>query len=410
MDQNIRFCTTTDGVRLAYATSGDGPPLVMSATWLTHLEHQWRSLAWRPWLDVFTREHRVLRHDSRGCGLSDRNIDDLSFETWVSDLECAVDAAGLRRFAIVGTCWGGPIAIEYAVRHPERVSHLVLYGTYARGRMRRSDSPYEAKKGSVLGDLTRLGWGQENHAFVQIWSSLFQPGGTPEHSRSWCEQMRAATSAETAVRLFRIAAHTDVRDVASKLKCPTLVVHAERDMVVPVEEGRLLASLIPDSRFVQLDSDNHMLLADEPAWPQLVAEVRRFLAEPSGPVATCGKSLSVGGLTPRERTVLEAIAKGLDNAEIARLLRLSEKTVRNHVTKVFDKIRVRHRYQAIVLAREAGLGGAAGPPVDAEAGHLSRTPEAAPTSRRDIGLNTTPFARPTVPARRASDTPVRKSR
>jgi len=403
MDQNIRFCTTADGVRLAYAISGDGPPLVMSATWLTHLEHQWRSLAWRPWLDVFTREHKVLRHDSRGCGLSDRNIGDLSFETWVRDLECVVEAAGLRRFAVVGTCWGGPIAIEYAVRHPERVSHLVLYGTYARGRMCRTETPAEAKRGSILGDLTRLGWGQENHAFVQIWSSLFQPGGTPEHSRSWCDQMRAAASAETAIRLFQIASRTDVRDIAPKVRCPALIVHSERDGVVPIEEGRLLASLIPDSRFVQLDSENHMPLPDEPAWPQLVAEVRRFLAEPSSAVAAGGKSLSLGELTPRERAVLEAIAKGLDNAEIARLLRLSEKTVRNHITRVFDKIRVKHRYQAIVMAREAGLGGA-------EAGHLSRAQGAAPTPRRDIGLNTTAFVLPRVSARRASRTPTHKLR
>ncbi len=157
----------------------------------------------------------------------------------------------------------------------------------------------------------------------------------------------------------------------------------------------MLASLIPDSRFVQLDSENHMLLADEPAWPQLVAEVRRFLAEPSSAVVAGGKSLPLGELTPRERDVLEAIAKGLDNAEIARLLRLSEKTVRNHITRIFDKIRVKHRYQAIVMAREAGLGGAASPPVGAEAGHLSRAPGATPTPRRDIGLNTTALARPT---------------
>ncbi|WP_051346703.1 alpha/beta fold hydrolase [Bradyrhizobium sp. th.b2] len=410
MDQTIRFCTTADGVRLAYAVSGDGPPLVMSATWLTHLEHQWHSLAWRPWLDAFTREFEVLRHDSRGCGLSDRNVGDLSFETWVSDLECVVEAAGFRRFAIVGTCWGGPIAVEYAVRHPERVSHLVLYGTYARGKMRRTDTPAEAKRGTVLGDLTRLGWGQENHAFVQIWSSLFQPGGTPEHSRSWCDQMPAATSAETAIRLFQIAAHTDVRDVAPQVRCPALVVHSERDMIAPMEEGRLLASLLPDSRFVQLDSDNHMLLADEPAWQRLVVEVRRFLAEPSNEVVTCRKSLSLDELTPRERTVLEAIAQGLNNPEIAQLLRLSEKTVRNHITRIFDKIRVKHRYQAIVMAREAGLGGAASPPVAAEAGHLSRAPDAVPTPRQDIGLNTTAFARPITSARRAPATPARRSR
>src|SRR4030081_1012991 len=138
MNQDIRLCTTADGVRLAYAVSGEGPPLGMSATWLTHLEHQWRSLAWRPWLDAFTREHKVLRHESRGCGLSDRAAGNLSFESWVRDRECVVEAAGLRRFALIGTCWGGPIAIEYASRHPERVSHLVLYGSYAQRKLRRA--------------------------------------------------------------------------------------------------------------------------------------------------------------------------------------------------------------------------------------------------------------------------------
>jgi DNA-binding NarL/FixJ family response regulator len=222
--------------------------------------------------------------------------------------------------------------------------------------------------------------------------------------------MRAATSAETAIRLFQIASRTDVRDVAPKVRCPALIVHSERDMVVPIEEGRLLASLIPDSRFVQLDSQNHMLLADEPAWQQLVAEVRRFLAEPSSAVVAGGQSLSLGELTPRERDVLDSIAKGLDNAEIARFLRLSEKTVRNHITRIFDKIRVKHRYQAIVMAREAGLGGAASPLVGAEAGHLSRAPALTPTPRRDIGLNTAALARPTISSRRAPDTPARKSR
>src|SRR5437868_5311630 len=205
MNQSIRFCTTPDGVQLAYAVSGEGPPLVMSATWLTHLEHQWQSLAWRPWLDAFTREHKVLRHDSRGCGLSDRSTKDLSFETWVRDLECVVEAANLRRFSMVGTCWGGPIAIEYAARHPEQVTHLILYGTYAQGRLRRTDSPNEAAKSRILTDITRLGWGQEDHDFVQVWASRFQPGGTREHLRSWSEQMRAATSADTAVRLLKIS-------------------------------------------------------------------------------------------------------------------------------------------------------------------------------------------------------------
>jgi pimeloyl-ACP methyl ester carboxylesterase/DNA-binding CsgD family transcriptional regulator len=355
MNQSIRFCTTMDGAKLAYAVSGEGSPLVMSATWLSHLEHQWRSLAWRPWLDAFTREHKVLRHDSRGCGLSDRNISNLSFETWVRDLECVVEAANFRRFAMVGTCWGGPIAIEYATRHPEKVTRLVLYGTYARGTQRRG-TPGASERKRVMFDLTRVGWAQEDHAFLELWASQFQPGGTWDHRHSWCNQMRAATSAETAIRLFEIAGNTDVRDAARKIKCPVLIVHPERDVCVPIGEGHLLASLIPDSRFVQLDTKNHMPLADEPAWERLVGEVRSFLAEPECARGAHRNDLVLCELTPRERTVLEGIAEGLDNSEIAASLRLSEKTIRNHITRVFDKICVKHRYQAIVLAREAGLG------------------------------------------------------
>jgi len=216
MNQTIRFCTTPDGVQLVYAVSGDGPPLVMSATWVTHLEHQWRSLAWRPWLDAFTSEHKVLRHDSRGCGLSDRTTKNLSFESWVRDLECVVEAADFRHFALVGTCWGGPIAIEYAVRHPERVSRLVLYGTYAQGRLRRTCSPSEVDEARIWGDLTRVGWGQEDHDLIRVWASLFQPGGSADHVRSWCDQQRAATPGRdpveiTSGELFRVDVNGELK-------------------------------------------------------------------------------------------------------------------------------------------------------------------------------------------------------
>jgi len=356
MNQDIRFCTSGDGIRLAYAVSGEGPPLVMSATWLTHLEHQWRSLAWQPWLNAFARDHKLVRYDSRGCGLSDRDVSDLSFENWIRDFQCVVDAAALPRFALLATCQGGPIAIEYAARYPERVSHLILYGTYARGRLRWSHRPKEMEKGRLLLDLTQLGWGRENHAFLQVWASAFQPGGSIEYLRSWCDQMRAATSAETAVRLLRIGWNADVREAARNIKCPVLVVHPERDSVVPIEEGRLLAGLIPNCRFVQLDSENHMPLPNEPAWPRLLGELRKFLAEPDAGAAVSRSPIPLDGLTPRERAVLEGIAKGMDNSQIAASLGLAEKTVRNHITRVFDKIRVEHRYQAIVLARDAGLG------------------------------------------------------
>lgn len=354
MNQSIRFCTAADSVRLAYAVSGEGAPLVMSATWLTHLEHQWRNPAWQPWLEAFSRQHMLLRYDGRGCGLSDREPDDLSFESWVRDLECVIEAAALRRFDLLAKCWGGPVAIEYAARHPERVNRLILYGTNALGRLRWDDRPGDVEKAHLLLDLTRLGWGRENHSFLQVWASLYQPAGKLD-LRSWCDHQCAATSAETAVRLLQIGWEVDVTTAASNIKCPVLVLHCERDAVMPIEQGRLLASLIPDCRFVQLDSENHMPLGDEPAWSRLVTEVEAFLKETAA-LPKPRSELALDDLTPRERNVLEGIARGLDNKEIAATLGLSEKTVRNHITHVFDKICVAHRYQAIVLARDAGLG------------------------------------------------------
>ena len=355
MDQDIRFCAANDGVKLAYAISGDGPPLVMSATWLTHLDYQWRSLAWRPWLDAFSGGHKLLRYDARGCGLSDRDTSDFSFDNWVSDFKSVIDASGLGRFDLLATCWGGPIAIAYAARYPERVNRLILYGTYALGRLRWTDRPKEIEKARVLLDLTRLGWGNDNHAFQQVWATAFQPGGTLDHLHSWCDQQRAATSAETAVRLLQIGWNADVREAARKVKCPVLILHPERDAVVPIDQGRQLASLIPDSRFIQIDTENHMPLADEPAWSRIVSEIDAFLKEPRQKGAR-DAVLPLNKLTPRERAVLEAVASGLDNTEIAASLGLSAKTIRNHITRILAKIGVAHRYQAIVLARDAGLG------------------------------------------------------
>ena len=354
MNQDIRFCSTADNVKLAYAVSGKGPPLVMPATWLSHLEHQWDSLAWQPWLETLSRKYTLLRYDSRGCGLSDRDAADFSFEGWIKDIEAVVDAAGFRQFDILATCWGGPIGVEYTARHPDRVTRLVLYGAYALGRL-RGVKPLEADQARVLLDMVRLGWGKENHALGQVWGSYFQPSGTLQHLRSWSQQQALSTSAQTAARLLQIGWQTDVRDSARKIRCPTLALHVTRDTAVPIEDGRKLATLIPDCRFVQIDGDNHMPLADEPAWRQIVAEIDAFLKQPVE-AGVPRQSLPLDDLTGRERDVLEAIAQGLDNNEIATALGMSEKTVRNHITRVLDKIGAEHRYQAIVRAREAGLG------------------------------------------------------
>jgi pimeloyl-ACP methyl ester carboxylesterase/DNA-binding CsgD family transcriptional regulator len=354
MAQQVRFCTSFDGTRIAYATSGEGPPLVMSASWLTHLEHQWRSLAWKPWLEYFSGRHTLLRYDSRGCGLSDRDVREISFDIWRRDFEAVINAAGFDRFDLLGTCQGGPLAVDYAARHPERVRRLVLYGSYSRGLARRNAE--QAGRGQVLLDMLGLGWGQDSHAYLQVWASLFQPGGTIEHLRSWSEQQRLSTTAQTAALMFRTTFNVDVQDAARRIKCSTLVINPERDALVPLDEGRRLAGLIPDARFVTLDTDNHMLLPEEPAWQRLLTEVQAFLDEPDVRAKGCPPKDRFAHLSQRERDVLGAIARGLDNAEIARSLHLSEKTVRNHITRVLHKIGVEHRYQAIVLARDAGLG------------------------------------------------------
>jgi DNA-binding CsgD family transcriptional regulator len=200
-------------------------------------------------------------------------------------------------------------------------------------------------------DLIRLGWGHEQHEFARVWATQFQPGGTLEHLRSWCEQQHHATSAENALRLLQISWQLDMTETARSIEVPTLVVHVERDRVVPVEEGRYLAGLIPGSRFVQIEGENHMPIGTEPAWKRVLEELRGFLGE-----GAARRVLPLGDLTGREREVLECIARGFDNAEIAQALSLSEKTVRNHITRVFDKIGAEHRYQAIVMARDAGLG------------------------------------------------------
>jgi pimeloyl-ACP methyl ester carboxylesterase/DNA-binding CsgD family transcriptional regulator len=355
MRQDVRFCTTSDGVRIAYAIAGSGPPLLMPASWLSHLEHQWKSLVWKQWLEALTRKYTLIRYDSRGCGLSDRDTELLSFEGWMADIAAVADACGYDKFDILAVCWGSPIAIKYAADHPERVRRLVLYGGYAAGRLRdaRSMSPDQAH---VMLEMTRLGWGVPAHAFCRVWGSYFQPGGTPAHYRSWSEQQALSTSPEIAARLLEIGWETDVREEARRLQCPALAVHLDHDVVVPVEVGREMACLIPDCRFVQLEGENHMPLETDPAWPRIVAEIDTFLKPTEQDAIDPKAALALGELTARERDVLEAVAQGLDNAEIAAALGMSEKTVRNHITRVLDKIGVEHRYQAIVRAREAGFG------------------------------------------------------
>jgi len=352
--QDIRFCTSRDGVSIAYAVSGRGAPLVKAANWLSHLEYDWQTSFWRPWLDALSSHNTFVRYDERGCGLSDRAPQELSLDAWVGDLEAVADAAGLDRFALLGMSQGGAIAVEYARRHPERVSHLILYGAYARGRLRRDPTPQDRAEFETQIKLVEVGWGSQDPAYRTVFGQQFFPEGTLEQFREFAELSRISSSPEIAARLLRAFAEVDVRESASCVRSPTLVLHAKNDLRVSFEEGRLVAKLIPGARFVPLESRNHVLTEREPAWPVFLAAVRQFLAEPArGAADRAPVDFSV--LSARERDVLELVAQGLDNAAIAERVYLSEKTVRNHVSSILEKLGVPSRALAIVRAREAGF-------------------------------------------------------
>jgi pimeloyl-ACP methyl ester carboxylesterase/DNA-binding CsgD family transcriptional regulator len=360
MEQQIRFCRAADGVMLAYARVGSGPPLIKAANWLSHLEHDWKTPIWRPLLERLAAHNTVIRYDERGCGLSDWEVEDLSFESWVRDLEAVADAARVDRFPLLGISQGGPVAIAYAARHPERVSRLILYGTYLRGRLRRDPGPREREEAEALVKLVRAGWGRENPAYRQLFSSIFLPDATLEQMRAFTELQRLSTSPENAARIVSGFDQVDVSELAPELDVPTLVLHVRGDGRIPFEEGRRVAAGIRGARFVPLEGRNHGLLPEDLAFEPFLEEVRRFLAEDEdgeAARATPGDVIArVDRMTPREREVLELVARGLDNAAIAGVLAIQPKTVRNHVSVLFAKLGAGHRAEAVVMAREAGFG------------------------------------------------------
>ena len=276
----VRFCKTSDDVRIAYASVGDGPPLVWAAHWLSHLEFSWESPIWRHWTEEFAKDHSFVHYDERGNGLSDWDNPTFSIDAFVRDLEAVVDALGLDRFALIGSSKGGPTAMAYAARHPERVSRLVLYGAFAQGWRVRGDSAEIERREAII-TLTRQGWAQDNPAFRQILTSLLLPDATLEEMGWVNDLQRLSTSAENAARLLRSNGEINVLDLLPGIAAPTLVLHCRDDAAAPLEQGRLIASRIPRARFVALESRNHVLLPRDPAWPVFVSEVRRFLREGS---------------------------------------------------------------------------------------------------------------------------------
>jgi pimeloyl-ACP methyl ester carboxylesterase/DNA-binding CsgD family transcriptional regulator len=349
--QDIRFTRSGDGTRIAFATAGDGYPLLKAGHWLGHLEYDWQTPVWQPWISGLAARYRLVRFDSRGCGLSDRDVDDLSLDALVADMEAVADAAGLERFALLGPSQGGAISVAYAARHPERVSHLVLVGAFARGPLRTDASPSRRAAVEAMIQLIEHGWGEANSAYLQLFTSQFFPDASREQRDAFNAVQRSATSPRMAARLAHAFAELDAAAHLAQVRCPTLVLHCRGDARVPFDEGRYIAARIPDARLEPLDSRNHFPLAGHAAFDHMLEAIAAFL--PGGTVRTAAE-LSL--LTSRERQILELIARGLDNAQIAARLNLSEKTVRNNITPIFAKLQVENRPQAIVRARDAGLG------------------------------------------------------
>lgn len=358
--QSIRFCRSSDGVRLAYAVSGRGPILVKAATWLNHLEHDWNSPVWRWLLTSLASRFTLVRYDERGCGLSDRDVDDLGFERWVADLEAVVDAAaadvgavdsfGGGRFALLGISQGAAIGVAYSARHPERVSHLILHGGYARGRVVRATTERDREEAETMVKLAELGWGKGDPAFRQFFTSQFIPDATRAQHDAFNEQQRLSTSPANAARLMREFGIIDVRAELARVACPTLVTHCRGDGRVPFDEGRLLAGGIDGAELLPIDSRNHLLLDGEPGATRWQEAVLGFLG------ADRSARQAIDALTPRQRELLGWLAQGRDNAQIAAQMKLSEKTVRNQVSAVLARLELATRAQAIVYAREAGIG------------------------------------------------------
>lgn len=341
--QNISFVSANDGTRIAVAEIGNGPVIVKAAHWLTHVSLDHRSPIWRHWLSEFSTNHRFVRYDLRGCGLSDRNVADVSFEAWLSDLE-AVGGAIDEPFTLLGMSQGGALSIAYASRHPEKVKQLILVGSYAQGLLARDTGIQARLEADTLSNLLELGWGKDVPAFNQVFTNLFIPGGTPEQHSWWQSLERETTSPEIAIRTIEVLHKIDVLSEARQLDVPTVIFHARHDARIPFTEGRKLAAAIPSAELVPLDSANHVLLEHEPAWDVFTSKLKEFL-----PGVTCDQpAVETFGLTSAETAVVELIVKGLSNAEIANTLGKSEKTVRNQISVAYEKIGVRTRSQLIV--------------------------------------------------------------
>ncbi len=333
----VRFCRSADGVRIAFASHGDGPPLLVNTCWLSPLQHDWESPVWRHFLTELGGVGRVTRYDERGFGLSDWDVDDFSLDARVADLDAVVSAAGLDSFALLGMAQGGPVAIAYAHRYPQRVNRLILFATYAAG----SRSADQLAMEEAFAHLIRVGWARRDSVFRRVFTNLMIPGAT-EQQMCWIDELqRTSTSADVLLAVRQERLKTDVTALLPQLTVPTIVLHARHEQLTEFSEARLLASAIPRARLVPLDSANHILLSDEPAWQVFRHEVATFLE--ADRAAGGDVPAPAEPLTARERYVLRLAAEGLDNDAIAERLSLSTRTVERHFSNVYLKLGVSGR-------------------------------------------------------------------
>lgn len=275
--QTIRYCTTADNVQLAYSFAGSGPTLLKVANWINHLEFDWISPMWSDLLHEFASYRQLLRYDSRGVGLSDWEVGDISYDLLVEDFEAVIDASGVETFALLGISQGAAIAIDYAARNPDRVTHLVLWGGFARGRRQRGNPEDQAESEAFI-TLMRQGWGKEASPFRQMFASLYLPEAEDAQVKWWTDMQRTATSPDNAVRLREAIDNLDVSEQLAKVQTPTLILHSQREAVAPLSEARFMAARIPNAKFVALDSANHLVLHQEPEWRRAVGEIKAFLS------------------------------------------------------------------------------------------------------------------------------------
>lgn len=344
--QTIQFAKAKDGTRIAYGISGSGPILVKCANWMNHLEFDWESPVWQHWFEFLSKHFTLIRYDERGCGLSDWNCPQMSFDSWVEDLELVAEANELERFPLLGISQGAAVAIAYAHRHPERVSHLILFGGFARGRFHWGDRVDT----ELFNNLIIKGWEKPNPAFRRFFASLFVPKGNPEVGDWFVELCHRTATADNASKISNISSAINVVSLLKEVKVPTLVMHVRDDAVVPIEWAKEMATEIPGASFVSLDSVNHLLLSDEPAWPVFCDEVLHFLGITQQSQLPVGLE-KYGHLTEKEKSILSLLAEGMSNSAIAEKSFLSEKTIRNHLTNIYDKLGVKSRSEAIVMMR-----------------------------------------------------------